>query len=97
MYSRVYTQQHPGVGHQDSGQNKESMMDSSSHLQTIARVTYYIGWLFVLCGTIVHFGLGAGIFRSIDLPQRNLFEGSLIAFLISAVSALRAGAASRSN
>ncbi len=67
-------------------------MDSATRLQLVARVSYYIGWVFALLGAVVHFGLAVGFFRSLDLSQRNLFEGSVMFFLISAVSVLRAGA-----
>jgi hypothetical protein len=72
-------------------------MDSATRLQLVARVSYYIGWVAALCGTLVHFGLGAVVFRSIDISQRNLFEVSVLFFLISAVSVLRAGASAKPN
>jgi hypothetical protein len=64
-------------------------MDSVNRLQLTSRVTYYAGWLLALLGAFVHFGIGAAMLRGIGLPQRNLFEGSVMLFLISAVSALR--------
>ena len=73
-------------------------MDSATRLQLIARVTYYVGWVFALLfGLVVHFGVGVAAFRSIDLSQRNLFEASVMLFLISAVSVLRAGASPKPN
>lgn len=71
------------------------MTDSATRLQLVSSLTYYLGWLSALCGAAVHFGLGAGMFRSMDLPQRNLFEGSVLLFLISTASVVRAGAASK--
>ncbi len=73
------------------------MMDNVTGLQQVSRVSYYMGWLAALCGALAHFGVGAGVFRSMDLPQRNLFEGSVLFFLISAASALRSGASSKTN
>lgn len=68
-------------------------MDSANSLKLIARVTYYVGWLFILCGALAHFiAPAAAIFRSVNLPQRNLFEGSFLLFLICAASLLRANA-----
>jgi hypothetical protein len=64
-------------------------MDSSVRLQLVARITYYLGWIAALCGALVQFGLGAAMFRSIDLVKRNLFEASLLLFLISIASAAR--------
>jgi hypothetical protein len=66
-------------------------MDSAARLRLVSRVSYYLAWLLALFGALVHFGLGAGILRSMSLSQRNLLEGSLMFFLISAVSVLRAG------
>jgi len=65
-------------------------MDSVSRLTLTSRITYYVAWLLALVGAFVHFGLAAGLFRSIHLSQRNLFEGSMMLFVVSAVSALRA-------
>jgi hypothetical protein len=64
-------------------------MDSKGRLQMIARITYYVGWLLALLGALAHFRLGISIFQTTMLPQRNLFEASVLLFLISAVSALR--------
>ena len=72
-------------------------MDSATRLQLVSRISYYIGWLCALCGAIVHFGLGSASFLSMGISKRNLFEGSLMFFLISAVSVLRAGASSKPN
>jgi len=64
-------------------------MDSSQRLQLVARITYYIGWIAALSGAVVQFGIGAAMFRSIDLVKRNLFEASILFFLISIASAAR--------
>ena len=65
-------------------------MDTKAHLQMTARITYYVGWVLAVLGGIAHFGLGTSLFRAALIPQRNLFEASVLLFLISAVSALRA-------
>lgn len=70
-------------------------MDSANRLQLVARVSYYLGWIAALLGAIVHFGLGSAMFHSMQISQRNLFEGSLMLFLISAASVLRSTAASK--
>jgi len=72
-------------------------MDSVNRLQLTSRITYYAGWLIALLGAFVHFGLGAAMFHNIGLPQRNLFEGSVMLFLISAVAALRALTSMKAN
>ena len=65
-------------------------MDSATRLQLMARITYYIGWIAALCGGVVHVGIGAAMFRSIDLFKRNPFEASVMFFVISIASATRA-------
>ncbi len=72
-------------------------MDSVTRLLLVSRVSYYVGWVFALVGAVAHFGLGMVVFRLTSLLQRNLFEGSVMFFLISAVSVLRAGAAPKPN
>jgi hypothetical protein len=74
---------------------EDSNMDSAARLQLIARVTYYIGWLAALCGAFVHFGLGAAMFRSVDILKRNLFEASVMFFIISIASAARSVASQK--
>jgi hypothetical protein len=70
-------------------------MDSVNRLQLVARVTYYAGWLTAICGGLVHFTLGVAMFRAVDLTKRNLFEASVMFFVMSIASASRALAASR--
>jgi hypothetical protein len=64
-------------------------MDSATRLQLMARITYYLGWVAALCGALVQFGVGAAMFRSMDLAKRNLFEASVMLFIISIASAAR--------
>ena len=70
-------------------------MDSATRLQLIARITYYLGWIAALSGGLVHLGLGVAMFRSIDLVKRNLFEASMMFFVISVASAARSLAAEK--
>ena len=72
-------------------------MDSANRLQLVSRVAYYGGWVLAVVGAFVHFGLGAALFHSLALPQRNLFEGSVMLFLISVASSLRALTSSKAN
>lgn len=72
-------------------------MESATSLQLVGRVTYYLAWMLALCGTVVHFGVGAEMFRSMGISPRNLLEGSVLFFLISTVSVLRAGASLKPN
>lgn len=72
-------------------------MDSAARLQLMARVTYYLGWIFALCGAVAHFGFGVSMFHSIDLVKRNLFEASMMFFVISVASAARALASEKAK
>jgi hypothetical protein len=65
-------------------------MDHFARLQLVGRVTYYLGWFAAVCGGLVHFSLATRMFAAINLTQRNLFEGSVLFFLISTASELRA-------
>jgi hypothetical protein len=66
-----------------------SIMDHFVRLQLIGRVTYYLGWISLLCGALVHLNVARGLFLAIDLTQRNLFEVSVVCFLICIASELR--------
>lgn len=65
-------------------------MDHRARLQLVGRVTYYLGWIAVLCGAVVHFQIATRMFAAINLTQRNLFEASVLFFLICMASELRA-------
>jgi hypothetical protein len=65
-------------------------MDHFMRLQLVGRVTYYLGWIALLCGALVHLNLGRSLFQSIDLTQRNLLEISVMCFVICIASELRA-------
>jgi hypothetical protein len=66
-------------------------MDHVARLQLIGRITYYVGWLALLCGALVHLNVARGMFMAINLSQRNLFEVSVACFVICIASELRAG------
>ena len=59
-------------------------------LQLIGRVTYYVGWIALVCGGLVHFKVAQALFLAMNLSQRNLFELSVICFVICIASELRA-------
>ena len=65
-------------------------MDHIGRLQLIGRVTYYIGWLSLLCGGLVHFNVVRSMFMAMSLSKRNLFEISIACFVICIASELRA-------
>jgi|SRR5208282_634809 len=61
-------------------------------LQLIGRVTYYVGWILLVCGGLVHLNIATNLFLAMRLTQRNLFEVSIVCFLICIASELRAHA-----
>jgi len=69
-------------------------MGHFARLQLVARVTYYAGWIALVCGTLVHINVARALFSNVGLSQRNLFEASVVCFLICVASELRALAVS---
>jgi len=65
-------------------------VDHFARLQLIGRITYYLGWIALLCGGLVHLNVAKGLFLAMTLSQRNLFEASVVCFLICIASELRA-------
>ncbi len=65
-------------------------MGHFARLQLVGRITYYVGWITLVCGGFVHINIATGLFAKIQLSQRNLFEVSVVCFLICAASELRA-------
>ncbi len=65
-------------------------MGLSDRLQLVGRITYYLGWIALLAGGVVHLGIAKSLFLSLQLTKRNLFEVSVICFVICIASALRA-------
>lgn len=64
-------------------------MGHFARLQLIGRITYYVGWIALVCGGIVHLNIARAVFLSAGLSQRNLFEVSVVCFLICVASELR--------
>jgi len=65
-------------------------MDHVVRLQLVGRITYYLGWIALLCGGLVHVNIARGLFAAISLSQRNLFEVAVACFVISIASEIRA-------
>ena len=59
-------------------------------LQLVAKVTYYFGWIALVCGGLVHFRVAESLFDAMHLTKRNLFEASVVCFQICMASELRA-------
>jgi hypothetical protein len=66
------------------------MIDHLDRMHLIGRGTYYLGWIAAILGAFVHFKFAARLFSSMNLSQRNLFEASVLFFLICTASEIRA-------
>jgi hypothetical protein len=64
-------------------------MSHFARLQLVGRITYYLGWIALVIGGVVHVHVAERLFLSIGLSQRNFFELSVISFLICCASELR--------
>jgi len=67
-------------------------MGHSARLQLVGKVTYYLGWISLLCGGLFHMKIGQSLFLALSLSKRNLFEASVMCFVICIASQLRVGA-----
>jgi hypothetical protein len=65
-------------------------MDHFVRLQLVGRVTYYVGWIALVAGGLVHLNIATRLFLAISLTKRNLFEVSMVCFVICIASELRA-------
>jgi len=65
-------------------------MNHVTRLQSVGRVSYYVGWIALVCGGLVHLNMARGLFLAVSLTKRNLFEAGAVCFLICIASELRA-------
>ncbi len=65
-------------------------MDRASGLHLVGRITYYVGWVALLCGGLVHLNIARALFAAMSLTKRNLFEVSIACFVICVASEVRA-------
>jgi len=65
-------------------------MDRSARLHLVGRITYYVGWVALLCGGLVQLNTAKALFAAISLTKRNLFEVSIACFIICVASEVRA-------
>jgi hypothetical protein len=64
-------------------------MRDIARLQLVARVTYYFGWIALLCGGLVQVNIARALFVALSINKRNLFELGVVCFLICMASELR--------
>jgi hypothetical protein len=65
-------------------------MGHFDRLQLVGRITYYLGWITLLCGGLVQVNIGKTLFMAMSLTKRNLFEVSVTLFIICVATQLRA-------
>jgi hypothetical protein len=65
-------------------------MDRSGRLHLVGRISYYVGWITLVCGGLVHLNVARSLFLAISLTKRNLFEVSVACFVICVASEVRA-------
>ncbi|MGA2648536.1 MAG: hypothetical protein ABSF15_27965 [Candidatus Sulfotelmatobacter sp.] len=65
-------------------------MGHIARMQLAGRVTYYVGWIALVCGGLVHVNLAKSLFLAVKLTQRNLFEVSVASLMICIASEVRA-------
>jgi multidrug transporter EmrE-like cation transporter len=65
-------------------------MGHFDRLQLVGRITYYLGWIMLLCGGLVQVNFGKTLFMTMSLTKRNLFEVSVMLFIICMATQLRA-------
>ncbi len=65
-------------------------MGHFGRLLLVARVTYYLGWIALLCGGLAHLNIATRLFLAMNLSQRNLLEIGITCFVICMASELRA-------
>lgn len=65
-------------------------MDRSARLHLVGRISYYLGWISLFCGGLVHLHIGTAMFLALSLTKRNLFEVSVVCFVICMASEVRA-------
>jgi len=65
-------------------------MGHFDRLQLVGRITYYLGWISLLFGGLVHLNIARTLFVTLSLSKRNLFEVSVVLFVICMASELRA-------
>jgi len=72
-------------------------MGHLDRLLLVGRVSYYVGWIALLCGGLFHYHIANGLFMRMGLTQRNLFEVGVVCFIICVASELRALASARNE
>jgi hypothetical protein len=65
-------------------------MGHFDRLQLVGRITYYLGWIVLLCGGLVQVNIGKAFFMAMSLTKRNLFEVGVMLFIICMATQLRA-------
>lgn len=65
-------------------------MNHVIRMQLIARITYYVGWIALLCAGLLQLHIATRPFIALSLSKRNVLELAVVCFLICIASELRA-------
>ena len=65
-------------------------MDRAARMHLVGKITYYLGLISLVCGGLVHLHIGTAMFAAISLSKRNLFELSVVCFILCMTSEVRA-------
>jgi len=65
-------------------------MDRSTRLHIVGKITYYVGWIALLLGGLMQMNIAKAFFMSMGVSKRNLFEVSVMCFIICVASEVRA-------
>lgn len=61
-----------------------------ARLNFVGKTTYYVGWFALLCAGLAHLNIARTLFTAMSLTKRNLFEVSVLCFVICMASEVRA-------
>jgi hypothetical protein len=64
-------------------------MDRTSRLRLVGNITYYLGWISLVCGGLVHVHIATAFFLSLRMTKRNLLETAVMCFIICVASEVR--------
>ena len=64
-------------------------MGRTAGLQVVSKITYYVGWISLICGGLLHMNIGRALFTAINMTKRNLFELGVVCFIICVASEVR--------
>ena len=64
-------------------------MSHVGRMYWIGKITYYFGWIALVCGAMIHLHIATRFFTALSISKRNMFEVAVVSFLICIASELR--------